>query len=164
MNRSVTADARSLLSRADVFHVVIAARGTSDNAARYAKYVWATRLGLPVTLAAPSLHTRYGKSPRFDGAAVVGISQSGESPDLVAVVEQARKQKRPTIAITNEIHSPLATISDVVVPLHAGPELSVAATKTYTTSLMAIAMISGDEDSLHRLPEAVAETIDLDPA
>lgn len=162
VNRSVTADARNLLSGPDVLHVVIAARGTSDNAARYAKYVWATRLGLPVTLAAPSLHTRYNKAPRFDGAAVVGISQSGESPDLVAVVEQARAQGRPTIAITNEIHSPLAMMSDVVVPLHAGPELSVAATKTYTTSLMAIAMISCRDEWLNRVPEAVSDTLGLE--
>jgi glucosamine--fructose-6-phosphate aminotransferase (isomerizing) len=163
VNRSVTADARRLLNRADVFHVVIAARGTSDNAARYAKYVWAARLGLPVTLAAPSLHTRYHKAPRFDGAAVVGISQSGESPDLVAVVEQARTQGRPTIAITNEIDSPLAMLSDVVVPLHAGPERSVAATKTYTTSLMAIAMIACSDESLTTVPGAIAETLDLEP-
>lgn len=162
LNRAVAADARSVLNGADVFHVVIAARGTSDNAARYAKYVWATRLGLPVTLAAPSLHTRYGRAPRFDGAAVVGISQSGESPDLVAVVEQAKAQGRPTIAITNEINSPLAAMSDIVVPLHAGTELSVAATKTYTTSLMAIAMIACDDESLKRIPESVAETIDLE--
>ena len=162
VNASVTADARNLLNRADVYHVVIAARGTSDNAARYAKYVWATKLGLPVTLAAPSLHTRYGKAPNFDGAVVVGISQSGESPDLVAVVQQARSQGRPTIAITNEIDSPLAVMSDVVVPLHAGPELSVAATKTYTTSLMAIAMIACGDESLRGVPTAVAETLDLE--
>jgi glucosamine--fructose-6-phosphate aminotransferase (isomerizing) len=162
VNRAVTGNARDLLNRPDIVHVVIAARGTSDNAARYAKYVWATKLGLPVTLAAPSLHTRYQRSPRFDGAAVVGISQSGESPDLVAVVEQARSQGRPTIAITNETNSPLAEISDVVVPLHAGPELSVAATKTYTTSLMAIAMIACDDPSLHKIPDSVAKTLDLE--
>jgi glucosamine--fructose-6-phosphate aminotransferase (isomerizing) len=162
VNRAATGNARDLLNRPDIVHVVIAARGTSDNAARYAKYVWATKLGLPVTLAAPSLHTRYQRSPRFDGAAVVGISQSGESPDLVAVVEQARSQGRPTIAITNETNSPLAEISDVVVPLHAGPELSVAATKTYTTSLMAIAMIACDDPSLHKIPDSVAETLDLE--
>jgi glucosamine--fructose-6-phosphate aminotransferase (isomerizing) len=164
VNRSATGNARELLSRPDIVHVVIAARGTSDNAARYAKYVWATKLGLPVTLAAPSLQTRYQKSPQFDGAAVVGISQSGESPDLVAVVEQARSQGRPTIAITNETSSPLAEISDVVVPLHAGPELSVAATKTYTTSLMAIAMIACRDSSLHKIPDAVARTLDLEPS
>jgi glucosamine--fructose-6-phosphate aminotransferase (isomerizing) len=163
VNASVAADAMALLTLDDVVHVVIAARGTSDNAARYAKYIWATSLGLPVTLAAPSLHTKYEMAPRFDGAAVVGISQSGESPDLVAVVEQARKQGRPTIAITNEVESPLAMMSDVVVPLHAGHERSVAATKTYTTSLMAIAMIAGGGDLLHQVPGAVAETLNLEP-
>jgi glucosamine--fructose-6-phosphate aminotransferase (isomerizing) len=81
----------------------------------------------------------------------------------VAVVEQARRQGRPTIAITNEVDSPLAMMSDVVVPLHAGSERSVAATKTYTTSLMAIAMIAGGDESLHQVPGAVAETLDLEP-
>ena len=161
-NRSVAADARALLTRSDIRHVVIAARGTSDNAARYAKYVWAARLGLPVTLAAPSLHTRYDKAPKFDGAAVVGISQSGESPDLVAVVEQAKAQGRPTIAITNETDSPLGVLSDVVIPLHAGPELSVAATKTYTTSLLAIAMIACEDESLTEIPSAVSRTLRLE--
>jgi glucosamine--fructose-6-phosphate aminotransferase (isomerizing) len=94
--------------------------------------------------------------------AVVGISQSGESPDLVAVVEQARAQGRPTIAITNEADSPLGVLSDVVVPLHAGPELSVAATKTYTTSLLAIAMIACEDESLLEVPSAVSQTLKLE--
>ncbi|MEN8238209.1 MAG: SIS domain-containing protein [Actinomycetota bacterium] len=162
VNADVTARARDTLTRSDVFHVVIAARGTSDNAARYAKYVWADRLGLPVTLAAPSLHTRYGSAPRFDGAAVVGISQSGESPDLVAVVESARAQGRPTIAITNEVGSPLARMSDIVIPLHAGPERSIAATKTYTTSLMAIAMVACDDPALSGIPSAVEAVLSLE--
>jgi glucosamine--fructose-6-phosphate aminotransferase (isomerizing) len=162
LNTDVAAQAREVLRRSDVHHVVIAARGTSDNAARYAKYVWADRLGLPVTLAAPSLHTRYGRAPRFDGAAVVGISQSGESPDLVAVVEEARTQGRPTIAITNETESPLAATSDIVIPLHAGPERSIAATKTYTTSLMSIAMIACDDPALSAVPSAVAAVLDLE--
>lgn len=160
------ARAVALLKAPDVHHVVIAARGTSDNAARYAKYLWGSKLRLPVTLAAPSLHTSYGSPPDFGGAAVVGISQSGQSPDLLAVVETGRRQGRPTIGITNDPESPLADIVDVVVPLRAGPEQSVAATKTYTATLMAIALIAAQADlagtaaALNAVPGAVADVLD----
>lgn len=150
--------ARALLE--DSRHALIAARGTSDNAARYAKYVWGAHLGVPVTLAAPSLYTRYGTPPDLGGATVVGISQSGQSPDLLAVLEEARRQRRPTIAIVNEDRSPLAELADVVVPLGAGPEHSVAATKTYTASLMAVALISADVEAVAGVPDAVAAVID----
>lgn len=136
-------------------HVVIAARGTSDNAARYAQYVWGARNGLPVSLATPSLFSLYQSPPRLDGALVVGISQSGQSPDIVSVLEAAQAQGRPTVAVTNEVSSPLAGVSDVVVPLHAGPETAVAATKTYTAQLAVVAGISealaGRRDTLNHL-------------
>lgn len=163
---NAAADVAELLRSSDVHHVVIAARGTSDNAARYAKYVWGSKAHLPVTLAAPSLHSSYGTPPDFGGAAVVGISQSGQSPDLLAVVEEGRKQGRPTIGITNDPESPLAELSDVVVPLRAGPEHSIAATKTYTATLMSIAMIATHLDpstgaaSLHMVPGAVAGVLE----
>jgi glucosamine--fructose-6-phosphate aminotransferase (isomerizing) len=89
-------------------HVVIAARGSSDNAARYAQYVFGAHNGLVVSLATPSLFTRYHAAPQMAGALVVGVSQSGESPDLVAVVEEGRRQGCQTLAITNVIDSPLA--------------------------------------------------------
>lgn len=136
-------------------HVVIAARGTSDNAARYAQYVWGARNGLSVSLATPSLFSLYQSPPRLDDALVVGISQSGQSPDIVSVLEAARAQGRPTVTITNEPGSPLAGASDVVVPLHAGPETAVAATKTYTAQLAVVAGISeaieGRRDTLNQL-------------
>src|SRR5579871_717138 len=78
-------------------YVLIAARGSSDHAALYAKYAWATLAHYPVALAAPSLYTLYERPPRLDGALVVGISQSGQSPDIVAVLADARRQGRPTI-------------------------------------------------------------------
>ena len=156
-NRSEVADAQRILESGS--HVVIAARGSSDNAARYAKYVWGSRLSLPVTLAAPSLYTRYASPPRLDGAAVVGISQSGRSPDLLAVLREARRQGRPTVAIVNDLDSPLATVADIVIPLHAGIERSVAATKSYTASLLTVAMIAGDLEPLSRVPEATAATL-----
>jgi glucosamine--fructose-6-phosphate aminotransferase (isomerizing) len=162
-NSGVAADARDLLKSEGVHHVVIAARGTSDNAARYAKYVWGARLGLPVTLAAPSLYTRYRQHPDLGGAAVVGISQSGQSPDLLAVVEQGRRTGRPTLALTNDLDSPLAQMSDVVVPLHAAPETSIAATKSYTASLLAIAMIAAEGDSVESVPDIVQKALDAEP-
>lgn len=123
-------------------YALIAARGTSDHAATYAKYAWAALTGHPVALATPSLHTLYHASPRMDGALVVGISQSGQSPDIVAVVEEGRRQGRPTIAITNDGASPLAAAADHVIELHAGVERSVAATKTYTAQLTTIALLA----------------------
>jgi glucosamine--fructose-6-phosphate aminotransferase (isomerizing) len=113
------AEAAALLMRTDVAHVMIAARGTSDNAARYAKYTWGAIGGLPVALAAPSLYGGYASPPNLRSAAIVGISQSGQSPDLIAVLEEGKRQQRPTIAITNEPTSPLADLADVVVRLRA---------------------------------------------
>ncbi len=151
-------------------HLLIAARGTSDNAARYAQYLFSAFNRLPVALATPSLFSVYGAPPRLAGALVIGISQSGRSPDIVAVVEEARRQGQPTIAITNEPASPLAQAADHAVALEAGAEQSVAATKTYTAELMALALLStcwaGDTErlqALQRLPEAVAQTLQLEP-
>lgn len=135
-------EAAALLDRGDVCHITIAARGTSDNAARYAKYVWGAIGRKPVTLAAPSLYGGYASPPDLRGSAVVGISQSGQSPDLLAVLEEAVRRRRPTIAITNDPASPLANLADVVVPLRAGPERSIAATKTYTATLFAVAAVA----------------------
>src|SRR6185436_18206361 len=83
-------------------YALIAARGTSDHAATYAKYAWSALAGYPVALATPSLYTLYGAPPRMEQALVVGVSQSGQSPDIVAVVEEGRRQGRPTLAITND--------------------------------------------------------------
>src|SRR5262245_40068244 len=89
-------------------YALIAARGTSDHAAAYAKYAWAALAGFPVALARPSLHTLYATPPHMRGALVVGVSQSGQSPDIVAVLEEGKRQRRPTLAITNDSSSPLA--------------------------------------------------------
>jgi glutamine---fructose-6-phosphate transaminase (isomerizing) len=157
----------------DVDHVLIAARGTSDNAARYAQYVWGARNRLSVALAAPSLFGPYASPPRLDGALVVGISQSGESPDLVEVLSEARSQGRPVVAITNHPASPLGAQADVVVDLCAGEERAVAATKTYTAQLAAVAATSlamegAAWDGIADLPSLLDRTIsgvgDLDAA
>lgn len=147
-------------------YVLIAARGSSDHAAIYAKYAWAALASYPVALAAPSLHTLYHSAPRLSGALVVGISQSGQSPDIIAVLEAGKRQGRPTLAITNDGASPLATLADHVVELRAGPEQSVAATKTYTAELAVIAAFaaiwSGAPErlaELHQLPAALQTTL-----
>lgn len=117
---------------------------------------------MQVGLAAPSLFRTPGTAPALIGAAVIGISQSGRSPDVVGVLSAARAQNRPTIAITNDVTSPLAESADVVVPLDAGQERSVAATKTYLASLHAVHQIleslrpSADRQAwLERLPDVV---------
>jgi glucosamine--fructose-6-phosphate aminotransferase (isomerizing) len=122
--------------------VFLTARGTSDNAARYGQYLFGGRNRLPVALAAPSLFTAYRTPPKLEGALAIGISQSGQSPDIVGVLEEARRQGAPTIAVTNDPDSPLARAAEYILPLSAGRERSVAATKTYTSQLAVLAMLS----------------------
>jgi glucosamine--fructose-6-phosphate aminotransferase (isomerizing) len=114
------------------------------------------RNGLVVALAAPSTITLYGARPDMADALVVGISQSGRSPDIVAVLEEARRQDALTVALTNEPASPLAETADHVIDLRAGPERATAATKTYTTELLAAALLSTALDTA-----SANETADL---
>jgi glutamine---fructose-6-phosphate transaminase (isomerizing) len=138
-----TADALAAeIKRRDIQYVVIAARGTSDNAGRYAQYLLGAMNGLYVGLATPSLFTIYNAPPRFGNALVLGISQSGKSPDIVSVLAEARRQGALTAAITNFPESDLGQAADFVIGLHAGEEKAVAATKTYTAELAAIALLS----------------------
>ncbi|MCP4356982.1 MAG: SIS domain-containing protein, partial [Chloroflexi bacterium] len=156
------------IQKQEITHVLIAARGTSDNAARYAKYVLGANNQLAVGLATPSLFSLYQRPPRLDGALVLGISQSGKSPDIVAVLAEAKRQGALTAVLTNTPHSDLAQQGDFVINLQAGPENAVAATKTYTTSLAAIALLSAtlaDDSSmvqsLEEMPAAVQTTLNL---
>ena len=130
------------IQKRGVDYVFLAARGTSDNAGRYANYLLGAVNGLPLALATPSLFTYYKKPPMLKNALVIGVSQSGKSPDIVSVLEEGRRQGCMTLSITNEPNSPLAQKSDFVLDLQAGVEKAVAATKTYTTELMSIAMLS----------------------
>jgi glucosamine--fructose-6-phosphate aminotransferase (isomerizing) len=123
-------------------YILIAARGTSDNAARYAQYLFQIKNHIPVSLATPSVFSLYQQEPNLDEALVIGISQSGASPDILSVVASARRQKCPTLVITNNPASPLAEAADAVIPLHAEEEKAVAATKTYTSSLAVVALLS----------------------
>ena len=153
---------------ADVRYILIASRGSSANVARYAQYLLGRAHRVPVMFATPSLYTIYEQPPRLDGAVVVGISQSGASPDVVAVVAEAAAQGRPTIALTNDPASPLACAAAAVLPLEAGDERAVAATKTYVNSLGAVALLFtaiGDDAAaraeLARMPEILAAQIEL---
>jgi glucosamine--fructose-6-phosphate aminotransferase (isomerizing) len=152
-------------------YALIAARGSSDHAAVYAQYALAVQARLPVALATPSVISRYGGTPRMEQALVLGISQSGRSPDVVGVVSAARDQGALTAAITNDPDSPLADAADHLLPLSAGPELAVAATKTYTTELAAIALLAASlaaDDGqagaqLASVPEVMARALTAEP-
>jgi len=148
-------------------YVLIAARGSSDNAARYAQYVLGAHNRLTVALAVPSLFTLYESPPKLSRALTIGISQSGQSPDIVSVLIETRKQGGATLAVTNEPASPLSQTSDHTLPLLAGQEKAVAATKTYTTELFALAMLSAALEGnperwtqLARVPGWVSEVIE----
>ncbi|HEY0443286.1 MAG TPA: SIS domain-containing protein [Candidatus Limnocylindrales bacterium] len=154
----------------DIGNVVIAARGTSDHAAIYAQYAFGAAQHWPVALATPSLISVYGVEPRFERSLVIGISQSGESPDVIGVVAAARRQGAPTIAVTNTAGSPLASAAEHAIDLRAGPELAIAATKTYTTELLAIALLSAalERDdaaiaALDALPGAMEQALATEP-
>ena len=132
----------SAIRRHNIEYVFLAVRGTSDNAGRYANYLLGAMNGLPLALATPSLFTYYKRAPKLKNALVIGVSQSGASPDIVAVLKEGKRQGCLTLSITNESNSPLALASDFVLDIQAGVEKAVAATKTYTTELMTIAMLS----------------------
>lgn len=151
----------------DITYVFLAARGTSDNAGLYAKYLWGAFNRLPIALAAPSLFSLYESPPNLKNALVLGISQSGQSPDIVRVVEEGRRQGMPTMAITNDPTSPLSEAAEYVISLDSSAEEAVAATKTYTAQLMTIAMFSvameGDSGrgrDLERVQEWVAQALE----
>lgn len=122
--------------------IFIAARGTSDHAALYAKYVFETMNGIPVGLAAPSVFSVYQASVQLTDFLVIGISQSGEAADVIAAVTQARASGAMTLAITNEADSPLAKAADDTILLHAHREVAVAATKTFTSTMAALLLLS----------------------
>lgn len=167
--RKTIASLAAAIRQRDVQVVLIAARGTSDNAGRYANYLLGALNGLPVALATPSLYTIYNQTPRVRNALVIGISQSGKSPDIVSVLEDARKQGALTAAITNFPESDLGSAADHVIALHAGEERSIAATKTYTSELAAVALLAAtlaEDDSrleaIARIPDSVASALEID--
>ena len=151
-------------------HVVFAGRGTSDHAALYGAYLTEIRLGIPVGLASPSTITLYGARPDLSDALVIGVSQSGGSPDLTGVLTVARETGALTLAVTNHPDSALSQVAELAIDVAAGHERAVAATKTYTAELLALLLLiegvrSGDgavpsqeRSALSELPN-LAETV-----
>jgi glucosamine--fructose-6-phosphate aminotransferase (isomerizing) len=167
--RKAIEELRSLLQHQRPKLIMLAARGTSDNAAQFGRYLLEITTGIPVTLAAPSIFTLYRAPFHFDGVLVIAISQSGESTDTNLVLERAREQGARTIGITNEAASTLARLAEHTFLVHAGREKSVAATKTYTGQLLMLYMIAyalGAQialDDLARLPEWTSQALKLQP-
>jgi glutamine---fructose-6-phosphate transaminase (isomerizing) len=146
--------------------VLLVARGSSDHAAVFGRYVLEAACGRPVALAAPSLQTLYGVRVDYRGYLAVAVSQSGRTPEIVAVLRAARDAGARTVAITNDTESPLAGVAEAVIELGAGEELAVPATKTFTAQIAAFAILAealGDfpwgEEEWSRLPDLVEEVL-----
>ncbi len=148
--------------------IILAARGTSDNAAQFGRYLLEITTGIPVSLAAPSVLTLYGAQLQLQGTAVVAISQSGESTDTNLVLEEAKKEGAFTIGITNESESTLARLAHHVFLVRAGKEKSVAATKTYTGQLACLYLLACAlgaplcREDLQHLPEDAAAALETE--
>ncbi len=160
---------RRLLEKRRPRLILLAARGTSDNAAHFGRYLLEITTGIPVSLAAPSIFTVYRAAPDLRQALAVAVSQSGESTDTNLVLESARRQGALTVGITNEARSSLARLAEHVLLVHAGRERSVAATKTYTGQLLALYLLAYAlgarirPDDLRRLPEWAAAALEVEP-
>jgi glucosamine--fructose-6-phosphate aminotransferase (isomerizing) len=159
---------RSHFEKNPVRMIVLAARGTSDNAAQFGRYLLEIATGIPVSLAAPSVTTLYHAKLNFKDAAVVAISQSGESTDTNLVLEEAKKSGAFTIGITNEADSSLANLANHTILVRAGKEKSVAATKTYTGQLTGFYLLAYalgapiQEADLHKIPDWSAAALKLE--
>ena len=158
-----------LLRRRDPLFLTTVARGSSDHVATYLKYASELLLGVPVASLGPSIASIYNTPLRLRGAACISISQSGQSPDIVAMAQSASQQNALTLALTNDPTSPLAKASQYTIDIHAGPETSVAATKTFVNSavaaLLLLAYWKRDDDliaALHALPEQLAKATQID--
>ena len=148
---------------------VTCARGSSDNAGTYAKYLFEIRMRLVTASVGPSISSIFGVAPAMKNALLLAISQSGRSPDLLSLAEAGRKAGALTVAMVNDADSPLAKTAEVLLPLLAGPERSVAATKSYIASLAAILQLVAhwsDDAELHeavaKLPEQLTQATQLD--
>ncbi|WP_171212257.1 SIS domain-containing protein [Ruegeria sp. HKCCA5426] len=152
-------NAAKVFREADPRFLITVARGSSDHACSYIKYASELLLNLPVASVGPSVSSIYGVELQAKGAVCLSVSQSGQSPDIVDLARSLGRSGAATVAITNDTSSRLAEVAGAVLPLHAGPELSVAATKTFVTSLVAgfwlLAEVKRDADllkAIHALP------------
>jgi glucosamine--fructose-6-phosphate aminotransferase (isomerizing) len=155
------------LQQYDLQTIFLTARGTSDNAGLYAKYVFGIQNQIPISLAAPSMFSYYHQPPKLQNTLVMGISQSGKSPDIVQVLKAGEEQGVPTLALTNNPDSDLARAARYVIDIRAGEEKAVAATKSYTAQLLSVMMLSaalsGNEDlcdTLSLVPGFVADMLE----
>lgn len=165
-SRERSAEAAGRIAAARPRFVLIAARGTSDNAGLYAKYLAEVGMQLPAGLVSPSALTVYGARPDMRGVLFVAVSQSGRSPDLVDSLGAARARGALTVAVTNAIGSPLAGAAEIAVDVLAGSERAIAATKSYTAELLSLYLLLAGEraaEAAARLPEAAARTLAAAP-
>lgn len=143
-NKAVLHDAVAAAKKAGLSGICFAARGTSDHAAIYAQYLFGIYAGIPCALATPSVVSQYGAKFDFRNTLVVGISQSGRAADVLAVIENANECGVPTVAVTNDEGSPLAKAASFHLYCNAGPEVSIAATKTFTAQMMLLALLCAE--------------------
>ncbi len=153
------------LRRKDIDLIVLVARGSSDNAALFGRYLLEVTTGIPVSLSAPSVFTLYDAKLKLDRALVIGVSQSGEGSDINLVLERARSAGAITVAITNEAGSTMAQHADETLLIHAGREQSVAATKTYTGQMLHFYLLANSigarQLEIDRIPELAQRALDL---
>ncbi len=167
--RAPLAAAASAMRSLDPHTIVSVARGSSDHASTYFKYAVELAAGVPVASVGPSIASIYGRTLKLKGAACVGVSQSGKSPDIVEMMRLAGEGGALTIALTNNSASPMAGVSAHTLPLSAGPEQSVAATKTFVNSVVAgLALLAEwlEDEALRAavagLPDAFAKALEQD--
>lgn len=165
--RSKTLSVGRFLRERDIDLIVIVARGSSDNASLFGRYLLEIMTGIPVSLSAPSVFTLYGAKLNYSRALVIGVSQSGEGDDINIVLENAKASGAYTLAITNEAASTMASIADETLLIHAGRERSVAATKTYTGQMLHFyllaAALSENTLDIDRIPGYSAKALELLP-
>jgi glutamine---fructose-6-phosphate transaminase (isomerizing) len=168
--RAKIAKLGNLLNTRDIHLIVLVARGSSDNAALFGRYLLEITTGIPVSLSAPSVYTIYNAQLRLDHALVVGVSQSGEGEDINRVLESARRSGAYTIGITNEPRSTMTSLVDEILLTHGGPERSVAATRTFTGQMLLFYMLAAElarsaaPFSYEVIPEFVSGALEQRPA
>ena len=172
LERTIAAEREKLtklgdfLRQKDIDLIILVARGSSDNAALFGRYLLEVSTGIPVSLSAPSVFTLYNAKLRLKRAVVIGVSQSGEGVDINHVLEQSKAFGAFTIAITNESESTMAKIADETLLIHAGREKSVAATKTYTGQMLHFYMLAGvigdKRIDYHKIPEFTQKALELE--
>ncbi len=172
LERTITAEREKMvrlgdfLRQKDIDLIILVARGSSDNAALFGRYLLEVTTGIPVSLSAPSVFTLYNAKLRLNRAVVIGVSQSGEGVDINHVLEKAKSFGAFTIAITNESASSMSQIADETLLIHAGREKSVAATKTYTGQMLHFYMLAnaiGDKRlDYHKIPAFTQKALELE--